>query len=235
MLKLLRTTKALSRPASDLVVPASPKALLTCASCDTECRVPADRGTIRVTCPGCGQKGLWSPPEAQTEGKPVPPGHKGRYPEEIRISCKAREGVAILTFKRFGFQGKGTYRLHQVETMPRGSGRAAIEQAVDRAEAPEIFPHDLIDWSDVACPHCHAAAAPIVRCGQCAAIACVSGVSKRQGGRYLACLCGNEGPIEDVEVVKLTQSRLGRVRDDAVASAPPSPSNALRIDYSGQR
>lgn len=233
MLRLLRAIKAPVRPASDLVVPATPKALLTCAACDTECRVPADRGTIRVTCPGCGQKGLWSPPDQPPEAKPVSPGHRGPYPEQVRIahSCKAREGVAILTFKRFGFQGKGTYRLHQVETMPRGTGRAAIAQAVEQSKAPEVFPHDLIDWSDVACPHCHAAAAPVVRCDRCTAIACVSGVSTRQGERYLTCLCGSEGPIQAVEVVELTPSRLGQAREDAA----PSPSTALRIGYGGQR
>ena len=60
-------------------------------------------------------------------------------------------------------------------------------------------------------------------------------VSKRQGGRYLVCLCGNEGPIKYVKVVELTQSRLGHVREDAAPSTPPLPSTALRIGYSGQR
>lgn len=230
MLKFLTASKSTQRLSADLMVPQHSKAIITCETCDTDCRVPADRGTINVTCPGCGHKGLWSPPAPTTKAKPVTPGQSG-YPELVRIAhaCKKREGVSILTFKRFGFQGKGTYRLHQVETLPRGSGRAAIAEAVERCEAPEVFPHDLIDWSEVACPHCHVAVSQTVACWACRAVACLSGVSQRRDRQYLSCLCGAEGAIRIVDVVELTQTKIGHVRDEFRPAPPPSPSAVPRL------
>lgn len=232
-MNFLRGTKAPPPLPSPAVIPESKKAIITCEACGTDCRVPADRGTIRVTCPGCRCQGLWSPPE--TQAKPARPGTGSEYPEEIRVthSCKVRDGVAVMTFKRFRPLGQGSYRLYRVETMPRGSGRAAIDQARDQSDDLDTFPDTLIDWSDVACPHCHAPAARTVVCGTCRTLACLSSVTVRKDREYFRCLCGAEGPLNIVDVVNLTQTKAGYMRENVAPADPPAQTDAPRLGYQG--
>lgn len=219
------------KPSADVT---GPKAIITCGACGTKSRVPADRGTIAVTCPSCKRQGLWSP---QTKPHAVAPDEHGSMPETVRLGhlCGRTGGASVLTFKRFGFHGAGAYRLHKVETLPRGASSAeAAAKTREQTSVLHTFTNDLLDWSNVRCPHCQAPVGDrTVRCGSCGSIACPSSVENLPRGRqYLRCLCGAEGEVEHVEILELTETTLGHVRRDSGrpdASGQPAPSGAPRL------
>lgn len=214
-----------------------PKAIITCGNCGTKSRVPADRGTIAVTCPSCKRQGLWSP-----EPKPhaVTPDDHGDMPETVRFGylCGGTGGASVLTFKRFGFHGAGAYRLHKIETFPRGLPSAeAAAKAREQTSVPRTFTNDLLDWSNVRCPHCQAPAGDqTTHCGACGSVACPSSIETLPNGlrHYLRCACGAEGEIQQVDVLELTETTLGHVRRDSGrpdASGQPAPSDVPKLTH----
>jgi type IV secretion system protein VirD4 len=65
----LANRPALSKPAA--ATPSGAKAVVSCPSCGTRCRVPSDRGRIEVKCPSC-KKSWRVDPSAQVAAPPLP-------------------------------------------------------------------------------------------------------------------------------------------------------------------
>ena len=207
--------------------------VLACKKCGQKVRAPADRGSLSIRCPRCGNKSRWTPkgnPVAATTNEAHSP-VKGKIPEVHNVSffC-AQDGAEFSVIFARDYPTE-KYRIRSIQALaPDGVERpkqksgqwpgAKLGSTTSKSIDAKYF--DMAGWQ---CAHCkHDSWPAYVKCSTCHRLVCgCKVISIRNGKHTFQCApdCGGSGVLAgEISTYEAQRQEAERPKREGVEQMP---------------